>query len=221
MRSTFFYSLREKNEFVSNGAIRRMSKVLDNSDVIIDDLFFINNHALVIGKASKGTSDKPSLHMYDDYLINIASYSFAPKKTLDSHLDEKQRIVMNVIVLKINELLDTKDWNYDAAFPKLYISRGKVCYSNRDMQVFISNDLDEICDSYFNNRELNIEILVINKLNEFAIFEMQVRKGTIKTEELQTLVWQLSNTKENAKVFNKTLEFYSIYSHKQNNENGR
>ena len=205
IRLTFFYLIRENNLSASNGTIRRLENILDDNKIKIDDLVTANNHAIVIGENINYFSKSKKCFLFDEYLKEITDFTFIEHDFEKKYLDDKLKNILAIVIEKINEKLDNLGLNCDEK-TLLYLNNNKICCGTCNLHIYISDNLTTICDSYYGKSGIDVEIFVENNLDEYYSFEMNVSKNNIDIKEIETLVWKMSEKRENVKVLNKNLE---------------
>ena len=201
IRYTFFYLIRDYNQEASNGAIRRLENIFNDDKLNITDLITVNNHAVVIGK-----NDKKKAIIYDEYLQDVMGLSFIEKND-SKYVDEKYATLLNKIIIELNEILEESNMSGDEKL-KLFIKDNKVSYSNDNFHIYVSSNLFRIYDIYYGTGELEVEVFIENNADEYALFEIVVGKNRMEYKRIDFDIWKLSETNQNTKKMNKSLESY-------------
>ena len=210
IRTTLFFMIREQNISCSNGGIRRLVGVLDMKNINITDLITINNHAFVVGEVTKDFSKEKRGYFINDYLKDIADYSFTEYADSKKYCKNDLSCLLNLIIEKINSSLQSLSIINDDMTPQIEVINQQLLYSNRDFHIYISHKLKDIYQAYFGNEILNIEILIQNNNDEYYLLNMFVRKGQIIIEEEKANIWVMSKVNDKVKVLNRTLESYTV-----------
>jgi len=182
---------KAKNLGLNEKTINNFVYSITNNSMIIDNIKSVNDMILLIGKDAYNPNGKDVSRLFGDNLSEITSDKFTNSCDKINYFNSfVGRISIKRIVNATNNLLKE---NFKTEKDILKEEDGIIRYSIPLVNIYITEELNNICNDLISNDESSFDLVVKYDLENIQVFNVSMCKDNIKINEAITDITDLLN----------------------------
>lgn len=182
---------KAKDLGLNEKTINNLVYSITNNSMIIDNIKMVNDMILLTGKDAYNPNGKDVSRLFSDNLSEITSDKFINSCDKINYFNSLLgRVSIKRIVNATNNLLKE---NFKTEKDILKEEDGSIRYSVPLINIYTTEELNNICNDLISNNESNFNLVVKYDLENIQVFNISMNKENIKITEVITEITDLLN----------------------------